>query len=126
MFFTIIRKVLGTVILAGDFVSRPRPMKREAHAQRQVDQQVQDLALYQFKACPFCVKTRRATRRLNLPLELRDAKADAQHREALLEGGGAIKVPCLRIQTEQGSEWMYESSEIIAYLDSRFGEKAAA
>jgi glutathione S-transferase len=101
-------------------------MQREIAAQREIDQQVQDLSLYQFNACPFCVKTRRTVRRLNLPVELRDAKASPQHREALLEGGGAIKVPCLRIQTEQGSEWLYESSDIITYLDNRFGAPIAA
>jgi glutathione S-transferase len=31
-------------------------------------------------------------------------------------------VPCLRIEKEDGSsEWMYESKDIIAYLDERYG-----
>ena len=64
---------------------------------------------------------RREISRLSLDVELRDAKGDPQHREALLQGGGAIKVPCLRITDEQGnSQWMYESADIIQYLHERF------
>ncbi|MCU7223279.1 glutaredoxin, partial [Pseudomonas brassicacearum] len=75
----------------------------------------------QFHACPFCVKTRRALHRLNVPVTLRDAKNDPLHRQALLEGGGRVKVPCLRIEEDDGKvTWMYESNDIIAYLDKRF------
>ena len=42
-------------------------------------------------------------------------------REELLAGGGTIKVPCLRITDDAGdTSWMYESSDIIAYLQGRF------
>jgi glutathione S-transferase len=38
-----------------------------------------------------------------------------------LSGGGNLKVPCLRIENQQGGvEWMYESTAIINYLNSRF------
>jgi len=38
-----------------------------------------------------------------------------------LAGGGALKVPCLRIEDEQSQvEWLYESAAIIRYLESRF------
>ncbi len=60
-------------------------------------------------------------RRLNLPIELRDAKAEGLFRDELRELGGAVKVPCLRIEKNNGtSEWMYESSDIIAYLKSNY------
>ncbi|WP_193678902.1 MULTISPECIES: glutathione S-transferase N-terminal domain-containing protein, partial [Gammaproteobacteria] len=45
---------------------------------------------------------------------------DPQARQALLEGGGKVKVPCLRIEENGQVRWMYESSEIIAYLEGRF------
>ena len=35
-------------------------------------------------------------------------------------GGGKIKVPCLHIQEEGQSRWLYESNAIIAYLEQRF------
>jgi glutathione S-transferase len=58
--------------------------------------------------------------RLNVPVALRDAKHDPVHRQALLEGGGRVKVPCLRIDEGDKTTWMYESKDIIAYLDGRF------
>jgi len=35
-------------------------------------------------------------------------------------GGGKRKVPCLRIEEDGKTEWMYESNDIIAYLEQRF------
>ncbi|MBA1190801.1 glutaredoxin [Pseudomonas entomophila] len=116
-----LRVGLGQLIVFGDWVSRPAKRKRDPAAQAQVDQAARQLSLYQFHACPFCVKTRRALHRLNVPVALRDAKHDPVHRQALLEGGGRVKVPCLRIDEGGKTTWMYESKDIIAYLDGRFG-----
>ncbi|WEL56917.1 glutaredoxin [Pseudomonas kermanshahensis] len=115
-----LRVGLGQLIVFGDWISRPAKRKRDAAAQARVEQAANGLALYQFHACPFCVKTRRTLHRLNVPVALRDAKNDPAHRQALLEGGGRVKVPCLRIEEEGKVSWMYESKAIIAYLDKRF------
>ena len=115
-----LRVGLGQLIVFGDWISRPAKRKRNPAAQAQVDQAARQLSLYQFHACPFCVKTRRALHRLNVPVTLRDAKHDPVHRQALLEGGGRVKVPCLRIDEGDKTTWMYESKDIIAYLDGRF------
>ena len=80
------------------------------------------MALYQFKACPFCVKTRRAMKRLGLKIELRDARDNAQWRQQLLLEGGQVQVPCLYIPEDGAAgRWMYESGDIIDYLEQRFG-----
>ena len=73
--------------------------------------------LYQFKACPFCVKVRRAIKREGLNIETRDAKNNEQYRQELLEQGGKVKVPCLRIEKNGQVQWLYESNDIIAYLN---------
>ncbi|HCW21844.1 glutathione S-transferase N-terminal domain-containing protein [Achromobacter sp.] len=119
-----LRVGLGQLIVAGDALTRPRPQKRSPQGQATVNKEAAALALYQFHACPFCVKTRRAMHRLNVPVALHDAKADPQAREQLLAGGGKVKVPCLRIEEAGGTRWMYESSEIIAYLEKRFAHVA--
>ncbi|MQA55776.1 glutathione S-transferase N-terminal domain-containing protein [Pseudomonas piscis] len=115
-----LRVGLGQLIIFIDFITRPRKQQRSAAAQAQVEQAAQGLALYQFHACPFCVKTRRALHRLNVPVALRDAKNNPQDRQALLEQGGKIKVPCLRIEENGQTTWMYESKVIIDYLNQRF------
>jgi glutaredoxin len=115
-----LRVGLGQLIIFIDFITRPGKKKRSVEAQAQVDQAARSLTLYQFHACPFCVKTRRALHRLNVPVALRDAKNNEQDRQTLLEQGGRIKVPCLRIEENGETTWMYESKAIIDYLDKRF------
>ncbi|OAN18079.1 glutaredoxin [Photobacterium jeanii] len=116
----VIRWVLGRIILVINAVFSPKGLQRDADKQQEVDSQVEKLKLYQFEACPFCVKVRRSAKRLNLPLETRDAKVSPWEQE-LIEQGGKRKVPCLRIENDQGEvQWMYESNDIIAYLEQRF------
>lgn len=115
----LIRWVLGGVILFLDRVFAPRSLVRTPEAQGQVDAAALQLKLYQYNACPFCVKVRRAMKRLGLPIETRDAKSEP-YRSELLSEGGQIKVPCLRIESQKGVEWMYESSDIVTYLQKTF------
>ncbi|WP_192564086.1 glutathione S-transferase N-terminal domain-containing protein [Pseudomonas gozinkensis] len=120
MFVKALRVGLGQLIIFVDFLTRPGKKQRPAAAQAQVDAAAKDLTLYQFHACPFCVKTRRSLRRLNVPVALKDAKNNEQDRQILLEQGGKIKVPCLRIEENGQTTWMYESITIIEYLNKRF------
>lgn len=120
-FFKALRIVIGPFILLWEAVTTPKGIVRDPGDQRRVDEESRDLVLYQFRTCPFCIKVRREISRLSLKIELRDAQNDPQHREALLQGGGQIKVPCLRISDARGiSQWMYESADIIQYLQKRF------
>ncbi|MBJ7262770.1 MAG: glutaredoxin [Burkholderiaceae bacterium] len=124
MFVKALRVGLGQLIVLGDALTRPRPQQRSAQGQAEVEREAAALALYQFQACPFCVKTRRAMHRLNVPVALRDAKHDPRAREELQTGGGRVKVPCLRIEEAGATRWMYESNDIIAYLEGRFASVA--
>ncbi|TDY02536.1 glutaredoxin family protein [Thiohalophilus thiocyanatoxydans] len=120
-FFKTLRLVLSPIILLLNKLTTPRGITRDPEQQQQIDAATRQLALYQFRSCPFCIKVRRAARRLSLNIEQRDALHDPTHRTALLEGGGEVKVPCLRITEHDGQvRWLYESNEIIAYLQSRF------
>ncbi|MGY4493106.1 glutaredoxin [gamma proteobacterium L18] len=120
MLMKALRVGLGQLIVIGDLLTRGPKRKRSAQAQADVEQQARGLSLYQFHACPFCVKTRRTLHKLNVPVALRDAKNDEQARQTLLAEGGRIKVPCLRIEENGQTTWMYESKVIIAYLQQRF------
>ena len=116
-----IRKVLGQIILVIDSLTQPASMRRSEEDQKSIDVQTKDMVLYQFKACPFCVKVRREIKRLGLNIAFKDAKKDCVAHEELLQGGGLVKVPCLYYIDEKGvSIWMYESNDIIAFLRERF------
>lgn len=116
------RQVLGKVILVLDQATTPKSLTRSEEGQKQVDEQCKALALYQFETCPFCVKVRRAMKRLNLNIELKDARGNTQARNELIQQGGILQVPCLRIENPHNGtyQWMYESSDIIDYLEKRF------
>ena len=118
MIMELVRWPLGQLILLVDRLTTPRAPDRDDQAQARLDAATRDLALYQFKACPFCVKTRRAARRLGLTIETRDARGDPRWRQELVEQGGRLQVPCLFIPTSAGGgQWLYESRDIIAYLE---------
>ena len=120
-FFRTLRIVLGPVMLLKERLTQPQGVVRDAAAQAAIDQQCQSLALYQFSTCPFCIKVRQEMRRLSLPIEKRDAQHDSAHREALLQGSGATKVPCLKITEANGqTRWLQDSAAIVAYLRERF------
>lgn len=112
-----IRWFLGKIILFLDAVFAPRSLQRSPAEQARVDERVRGLVLYQFAACPFCVKVRRFLKSQGVVIPLQDAKTEP-HRSALLAGGGKLQVPCLRIPQGAGAapHWLYESSDIISYL----------
>ena len=119
-FFRGLRLVLTPIVLLVEKLTTPKGKERSEQEQKQVDEACKSLALYQFAACPFCVKVRKEIARLNLNIELRDAKNNDEHRDALLNGGGRVKVPCLRIEEGDKVQWMYESDDINQYLENRF------
>ena len=123
----IIRRILGALILTLNWLFTPRGVKRDSVTQAAVDSQAKGLTLYQYKACPFCVKVRRVLKRQSLAIETRDIKRCEAAREQLLRGAGDLKVPCLKIEGDGGEViWMVESGKIIGYLEERFTLNPAA
>lgn len=120
MLVNLIREGLGRIIAAISALTQGKPMARSQEQQADVTAACKNLSLYQFNACPFCIKVRRQIHQLNLPIEFRDIKNNPQFRSELAENGGRVKVPCLRIAENGNVQWMYESNDINAYLQQRF------
>jgi glutaredoxin len=119
----LIRFIVGRIILLLDFLTRPSPVIRSRDDQDSVDAAVTGLSLYQFKACPFCVKVRRHMRRRSIKIELKDAKTDLLIKEELIREGGKHKVPCLRIAEDNKEvQWLYSSGEICRFLDAKLDQ----
>ena len=117
MFATILRFIIGRLVLFVNLLTLPRKGRRTEQEQQALNADIDRHQLYQFYACPFCIKVRRQMRRLNLPIECRDARKNLIFRKELLSEGGRLKVPCLRIEENGQVTWLYESNDIIAYLD---------
>lgn len=121
IFFKTLRFFLEPFILLWDKLTPPKGIERSEQAQSDMDQRTKNLALYQFNSCPFCIKVRRQIKRQSLNIQLVDAQHNKQNRDELLKGGGQIKVPCLKMTSESGEiSWLYESNDIIKYLQDKF------
>lgn len=116
-----IRWLLGRLILTIDFLTSPKAISRAKKEQDAIDASTKTMSLYQFNACPFCVKVRRQLKKHALNIEIRDAKNDARFKEELTTKGGKFKVPCLRIETTPSEvKWLYNSDDINSYLKTQF------
>lgn len=123
--FKFIRAISRPIVLISEKLFNPPPIIREPMVQQSIDRETAYMAIYEYRACPFCMKTRRALRRLSLKIELRDALNNPEHKKDLLEKGGKTQVPCLRIISEDGNDrWMYESRDIINFLEEKYGRQA--
>ena len=112
-----IRWFLGKCILFINALTLPKPIFRNEDNQAKVDKKTQHFTLYQFEACPFCVKVRRFIRKNSLKIELKDAKSNMSNKSELVNNGGKHKVPCLKIEKINAKTiWLYESDAIIAFL----------
>ena len=117
MFFKVVRKILGSVLIVADKLTTPKPIMRDITQQQKLDGITAKFTLYNYEGCPFCIKVRRVIKKLALKIDIVDA-TDATYRQTLLEEGGKVQVPCLCIKKDDGSlEWMYESDIIINYLE---------
>ena len=113
-----IRWFVGRLILLINLLTLPKPIFREKFTQSKIDKITKYLTIYQFEACPFCVKVRRFIRKNSLKIDIKDAKNNNDYKAELVNGGGKHKVPCLRIdKINSKTEWLYESNEIIKYLN---------
>ncbi len=115
-----VRFILGQIIIFIDWITRPRPPNYSVEKQKELDLKTQSLKLYQMHRCPFCVKTRRAIHCLGLNIEMRDVKRNPTHKDDLIKHGGTFKVPCLAINEDGITRWMYESEDIINFLKEKF------
>jgi len=121
LFFRALRRILGPILLLLDWLTTPKGVRRDAAAQQAVNEATRQLTLYQFKTCPFCIKVRRASKRLSLNIEKRDAQHHPAARQELQQATGKTQVPCLKIVGADGNIiWMQGSREIIQYLQGRF------
>ena len=118
---SLIRWFLGKLILFINAITLPKPILRKKFDQDKIDKETKYLTIYQFEACPFCVKVRRFIWKNSLKINLKDAKNNKVFKSELVNEGGKHKVPCLRIdKINSKTEWLYESTEIIKFLEKEF------
>ncbi|MBT5092621.1 MAG: glutaredoxin [Halobacteriovoraceae bacterium] len=113
----IIRLFVGMILIFLDKITSPRPLAIDSLERDKIIEKSKGMALYQFNACPFCIKVRRFMKANNIEIPLRDAMNIENFRQELLKEGGKIKAPCLKIVRDDKSQWLYESNDIISFLE---------
>lgn len=78
-----------------------------------------DLVLYKFDSCFFCRRVFEAIDRLGVQIEYRDVREDPTWRADLRDRTGRTQVPCLLVDGEP----MFESRDIVAWLEEQFGHR---
>jgi glutathione S-transferase len=53
---------------------------------------------------------------IDIEVEERDIARNPAYRKELIKGGGRAQVPCLRIESNEEVRWLYESQDIVRYL----------
>lgn len=120
----IIRFILGRIILFLDWATSPSPITISEEERLRINTFTSCMVMYEFKACPFCVRVRRFMKRNNIVIPTKDARKNKDYAEELVAGGGKLQVPCLVIPIEgKSSEWLYESKDIINFLAKELGLK---
>ena len=100
-------------------------IQRSDAEQQDIDSATAKLTLYHYATCVFCAQVKNVINALNLKIKLRDILENAEHRRNLIANGGRSTVPCLLVESDDGStQWMYESRDIIIYLIERFSPDA--
>ena len=84
---SIIRGILRVLILIVDKLFKPKLALLPEDQQARLVEATKGMSLYQFEACPFCVKVRWAMRRMGVDIPLKDAKNNSVD---ILQGA-----PCL-------------------------------
>jgi len=116
------RWTVGRIVLAVERLTAPTPPNRSEEEQARIDAATAPLTLYEFQACPFCVRVRQAMRRMGLRIERRDVRRTPQWADELRSQGGRYQVPCLRIEEDGEVRWLYESDDIVDWLEQRFSQ----
>ncbi len=78
------------------------------------------LELYDFEACPYCRKVREVLSELDLDYRARPVAQGSARRAELVRRGGKMQAPYL-VDPNTATE-LYESDDIIRYLNATYGE----
>ncbi|MDY6968109.1 MAG: glutaredoxin [Spirochaetota bacterium] len=75
-----------------------------------------EITLYHKWQCPYCTKVRDFMKQKGIEITLKDITEDSAIADELISIGGKRQVPCLVIDKKP----MYESDDIIAWLDEKY------
>lgn len=118
----LIRKILRFIVFINYKLTLKKPIIRDTSYQNKIDKIFKNYTLYQYEWCPFCVRVRKFIIENALKIKLCDIKNNDNKKQELKENGGLLKVPCLKIENSEKSEYIYESKDIIKLLNNKIND----
>jgi len=83
-----------------------------------------NITLFHRPSCGYCQRVFRALDGMNLQIREANVSRDYDARTELCKKGGKSQVPAIRIEHGNGEvEWMYESLDIIDYLEAQLNAR---
>jgi glutathione S-transferase len=79
------------------------------------------IQLYELQSCPFCIRVREKLEELGVEYESHYVPAPHGQRTEVKELSGQTGVPVI-VDPEHDVEGMYESRDIVAYLERVYGD----
>lgn len=114
------RHLQGFAFNLADRLIPVKPLSREPLEQSALDRESRRMHLYLSRHCPSSINIKRHCQRLGLRVVEKDVERVDSFRNELLNGGGTPKVPCLRVDGDESSDWFYSQEVILDYLQRRF------
>lgn len=105
------------------WVERLIPVRVQPRTKEEFDlleRESRRMHLYIAHSCKESIGVQRCCNRLGLRVVKKDVQRVNAYRNELLNGGGEPRVPCLRVENEKGTHWVYSSKAILEFLDKNF------
>lgn len=119
---SVMHRIQGLCSMLSNHLFKVKPVLRSSEDQASLDRESRRIHLYFCKLCPVSIKVKRRCERLGLRVVEKDVLRVDAYKNELINGGGELRVPCLRIESRKDKEpnWLYDGEDILEYLDRRF------
>lgn len=114
------KQIKGKALDLVDRLMPVRPQPRSSEQRNLLERESRRMHLYYCRSCASSLSIKRHCERIGLRVVEKDVVRVNAYRNELLNGGGEPRVPCLRVEDEQGVRWLYSQEAIRNYLNSRF------
>lgn len=114
------RHLKGKTLSFVDRIMPVKPVPRSVEEQLLLDRESRRMQLYFCPSCPSSVSIKRYCERIGLHVVQKDVERVNAFRNELVNGGGESRVPCLKVENNDGDSWVYSPEGIMDYLNERF------
>ncbi len=114
------RQIKGMTLSVINRVLPVKPLEWNNEKRSIIDRESRRMQLYFCRRCPSSVQVQRSCERLGLHMVEKDVGRVNSYRNELVNGGGQPRVPCLRLDLDNKTTWLYGQREIVSYLEGRY------